>query len=109
MKQLKNKMDVFEELKRYKLKNDKLQGKLDKSMSETRMMSAENSLKSDKSSAEFTALKMELNNLKKELKDKEKQYKQDIESIRIEKKNEIDKYIRNSSEIVEKNTSESTK
>lgn len=91
MKQLKNKMDAFEELKRYKLKNEKLQNKLDKSLNETRMISAENTLKSDKTSTEFTVLKMEINDLKKELKEKDKKYKEDIESIRLEKKREIDK------------------
>lgn len=84
-------MDAFEELKRYKLKNEKLQNKLDKSLNETRMISAENTLKSDKTSTEFTVLKMEINDLKKELKEKDKKYKEDIESIRLEKKREIDK------------------
>lgn len=73
------------------------------------MIKAENTIKNDKSSTEFTILKMEINNLKKEMKDKETAYQNEIKLIRQEKNKEIDKYIKNSTEIVEKNANESTK
>lgn len=78
-------------------------------MNETNMIKAENTIKNDKSSTEFTILKMEINNLKKEMKDKETAYQNEIKLIRQEKNKEIDKYIKNSTEIVEKNANESTK
>ena len=52
---------------------------------------------------------VEISNLKTEMKEKEKQYKEELKSIRLDKKKEIDKYVKNSSEIVEKNTTESSK
>lgn len=64
-------MEAQEELKRYKLKTDKLQSKLDKSMNETSMIKAETTMKNDKSSTDCTMLKMEINTLKKEIKDKD--------------------------------------
>ena len=45
MKQLKSKMEAFEDLKRYKLKNEKLTNKLEKTMNEINMIKAENTLK----------------------------------------------------------------
>lgn len=64
-------MEAFDELKRQKLKGDKLQGKLDKSLNEINMIKAENNIKNDKSSTEYTVLKIEINNLKKEIKEKD--------------------------------------
>jgi len=72
MKQLNNKIQAFEELKRYKLKSDKLQGKLDKILAETNMVKAETAQKNDKNSSEFTVLKLEISRLKNEMEQKEK-------------------------------------
>lgn len=109
MKQLKSKMEAFEDLKRYKLKNEKLTNKLEKTMNEINMIKAENTLKGDNASTDKSVLKLEISNLKSEMKEKEKQYKEELKSIRLDKKKEIDKYVKNSSEIVEKNTTESSK
>lgn len=102
-------MEAFEDLKRYKLKNEKLTNKLEKTMNEINMTKAEYTLKGDNASTDKSVLKLEISNLKTEMKEKEKQYKDELKSIRLDKKKEIDKYVKNSSEIVEKNTTESSK